>query len=83
MHAPRPPTARMTPAHLPHAPRPDIEAKLDELMRGDHPAMKLLHMTADIIKRDEWCGGYMGAAGKKQLLCDMQVSNYISGTNAN
>ena len=49
------------------------EAKLRELMRPDHPAINLLHSTANIIKRDEWCGDYVGAAGKKKLICDLKV----------
>ena len=49
------------------------EAKLRELMRPDHPAIDLLHSTANIIKREEWCGDYIGAAGKKKLICDLEV----------
>ena len=49
------------------------EMKLQEFMRNDHPAIELLSDTAEIIKRDEWCGAYMGAAGKQELICDLEV----------
>ena len=49
------------------------QAKLSELMDENHPAFKVLKITIQIVKDDEWCGDYIGMTGKKALAEDLTL----------
>ena len=61
--------------------RAEAEAKMESALQSKHPAVKLLTLIVWLIEHDEWCGEYVGPAGKEDLVNDFKVASKLFDTH--